>query len=75
MKEKKERFSQVSDEVAEKARHCKTHEELMQLLKENNIELTERQMELVAGGGCNPLCDNDCTTHCGGTCATCGKNC
>ena len=30
MKEKKERFSQVSNEVAEKARHCKTHEELMQ---------------------------------------------
>ncbi|MER2054579.1 MAG: hypothetical protein ABTB30_04780 [Clostridia bacterium] len=74
-KEKKERFSQVSNEVAEKARSCKTHEELMQLLKDNNIELTPRQMEIVAGGGCNPLCDNDCITHCQGTCATCGKNC
>ncbi len=75
MKEKKERFSQVSNEVAEKARHCKTHEELMQLLNEEGIELTDRQTELVAAGGCNPLCDNDCTTHCEGTCETCGKNC
>ena len=50
-KEKKERFSQVSNEVAEKARSCKTHEELMQLLKDNSIELTPRQMEIVAGGG------------------------
>ena len=37
MKEKKERFSQVSDEVAEQARHCKTHEELMQLLKDKRL--------------------------------------
>lgn len=72
---KKERFSQVSDSLAEKARACKTHEEFESLLQESGIELTESQMDLIAGGSCNPFCDYDCLSHCQGTCETCGKNC
>ena len=67
-KEKKERFSQVSDDLAERARACKSHEEFQGLLQESGIELTPEQLDLIAGGGCNPFCTYDCSSHCGGTC-------
>ena len=42
----------LSPELQEKARQCKTKEELNAFITENNLELPEEVLEMVAGGGC-----------------------
>ena len=44
------RFDEISDELREKARKCGSYEEKMALIKENEIELTDEQLDLVNGG-------------------------
>ncbi len=43
-------FTDLTPELQEKARACKTPEELLALAKEEGVELTEEQLEAVAGG-------------------------
>ena len=51
---KKEDFEkyigELSPEMQEKARQCKTKEELNALLAENDVELSEDALQAVAGG-------------------------
>ena len=42
----------LSPELQEKARACKTKEELNAFIAENDLELPEEALEMVAGGGC-----------------------
>ncbi|MBQ6674724.1 MAG: hypothetical protein IJM75_01205 [Ruminococcus sp.] len=51
MNEKFEQYiSDLSPELQEKARECKTQEELNAFIAENDLELPEDALELVAGG-------------------------
>ena len=51
---KKEEFekciSELSPELQEKARACKSMNELLELIAENDVELSEDALEAVAGG-------------------------
>ena len=52
MNEKFENYiKDLSPELQEKARQCKTNEELNAFLAENDIELPEDALEMVSGGG------------------------
>lgn len=41
----------ISPELAEKAKACKTPEELLALAKDEGIELTDAELNGIAGGG------------------------
>lgn len=47
---KKDLLKGLSKEQLEKARGCKTSEELLKLAQEENVELTEEQLLAVSGG-------------------------
>ena len=49
-KELKKYIGKLSLELQEKARQCKTNEELNALLAENDVELSEDALQAVAGG-------------------------
>ena len=49
-------FAQLSDEQKEQFRNCKDMDEVMKLADEENFELTDDQLEFLAGGGC--FCDD-----------------
>ena len=42
----------LSPELADKARACKTSSELLKFAAENDVELPDDALEAVAGGGC-----------------------
>ena len=46
-------ISNLSPELQEKARACKSIDELKELISENDIELSEDILEAVSGGGCS----------------------
>ncbi len=46
-------FAQLSDEQKEQFRNCKDMDEVMKLANEENVELTDEQLEFLAGGGCD----------------------
>ncbi len=46
----KEFFDNLSEELKEKFRNCKTKEEMTALLKEENIELDDETIEGLSGG-------------------------
>ena len=50
-------LSNISDQLMEEARNCRTPEELLALAKREGIELTDEQIEGVAGGQdwCGPF--------------------
>ena len=52
-------FEDLTEEQKAKARECKTPEELMQLAMDEDLDLTEEQLEKVSGGG-NAWEDFDC---------------
>ena len=53
MNEKFESYlKDLSPELQEKARECKTMEELNAFIAENNLELPEDALEMVSGGFC-----------------------
>ena len=59
MNEKFEKYlKDLSPELKEKAKDCKTQEDLNEFLADNDLELPEEALELVAGG---------CGTNSGGT--------
>ena len=43
-------FNGLSPELREKALACKTRDEIIELAKSEGIELTEEQLDAVAGG-------------------------
>ena len=62
---KKELLKGLTREQLEKVKDCKSHEELLKIAKEEGIELTDEQLEAVAGGGvCSSLTR---------TCPECGE--
>ena len=56
---KKELLKGLSDEQITKLEACKNGEEILQLAKEQGVELTDEQLEAVSGGSlCAPACPN-----------------
>ena len=51
----------LTPEQMEKAKQCRTPEELFALAKEEGVELTTDQLEAIAGGG---IIDWDCPLDC-----------
>ena len=54
-------FAQLSDEQKEQFKNCKDIDEVMKLANEENVELTDEQLEFLASGGCGdyshlPVC-------------------
>ncbi len=58
-------FNNVSPELREKALACKTSEELIELAREEGIELTDEQLEAVSGGETlwEVMYPDDCANH------------
>ena len=57
-------FENLTEEQRQKARACRTTEEILALAKEEGMELTDEQLEGVAGGwggGSEDNCPDDCT--------------
>ena len=56
-------FENLTEEQRQKARACRTTEEILALAKEEGVELTDEQLEGVAGGwgGGEDNCPDDCT--------------
>jgi len=52
-------FKDLTPEQQEKARACKTPEDVLALAKEDGIELTDEQLEAMAGGW------DECDTYTG----------
>ena len=50
---KKELLKGITEEQIEKAKACKNEKELLTLAQAEGIQLTEEQLETVAGGGCS----------------------
>ena len=50
---KKELLKGLSDEQIKKAKACKDTSELLRLAKEEGVELSEEQLEVVSGGFCS----------------------
>ena len=50
---KKELLKGLTEEQIEKAKACKNEKELLKLAQAEGIQLTEEQLETVAGGGCS----------------------
>ena len=53
-----EYIKDYSPELQEKARQCKTKDELMQLAAENDLEIPEEALEAVAGGCTSKGCEH-----------------
>ncbi|MBR1752635.1 MAG: hypothetical protein IJ740_17485 [Ruminococcus sp.] len=56
-------IGELSPELQEKARACKTKEELNQFIADNDLELPEEALELVSGG-CGTSSDKWYCNHC-----------
>lgn len=56
-------FKDLTPEQQEKARACKSAEELAELAKAEGVELSEEQLEAMAAGG-NWLCSEECLKYC-----------
>ena len=54
----------LSPELQEKAQACQNPEELLELAKEEGYELSEEELESVAGGwSCGTYCSSYCTPY------------
>lgn len=51
---KNELLKGLSEEQIAKVKECKNQEEIIALAKDEGVELTNEQLEAVAGGGCTP---------------------
>jgi len=56
-------FENLTPEQQEKARACKTPEEILALAKAEGYELSDEELEGVSGGWCHDYCDN-CSAVC-----------
>ena len=55
-------FKDLTPEQQEKARNCKTPEEVLALAKEEGYNLTDEELEAVSGGA-SWDCISDCPDH------------
>ncbi len=62
---KEELLKGLSEEQIAKVKTCKNHDELLKLAKEEGVELTEEQLEVINGGFCSTY-TRQCP-QCGGT--------
>ena len=46
-----DRFDELPDELKEKAKACKSADELLQLAKDNMVSLSDEEIEAISGGG------------------------
>ena len=55
-------FDDLSPELQERARACKTADELVELANSEGIELTDEALESISGGSwnCNGYCEDNC---------------
>ena len=55
-------YKDLTPEQKEKARACKTPEEMLALAQEEGYDLTDEELEVVSGGGFWSICsDHDAT--------------
>lgn len=74
---KEELLKGLTEEQLEKARACKNSVELLEVAKNEGLELTEEQLEAIAGGGCSDSEPKQCAPSPfgkGPTCPRCGSN-
>ena len=45
-------FAQLNDEQKEQFKNCKDMDEVMKLADQENVELSEEQLEFLGSGGC-----------------------
>lgn len=55
-------FEKLAPELREKAKACKTPEDIMALAKEEGYMLSDDELANVSGGG-DWSCDNSCDTY------------
>ena len=67
------KFDDLTEELKAKARECKTPEELVKLAMEEDLDLSDEQLEAISGGtawesvtGCDGLGDVPCPEACAG---------
>ena len=55
---KKELLKGLTEEQIAKAKACKNHAELLELAREEDIKLTDEQLDVISGGGaCSVISD------------------
>ena len=60
-------YKDLTAEQREKARACKTTEDLVALAQEEGVDLSDDQLEVVSGGGwnsCGKYNEEECTSLC-----------
>ena len=58
------RFEELTPEMIEQAKKCETAEERRAFIEENGVELTDEQLQSIAGGFIQTQCDRTPTrTH------------
>ena len=57
------KFEELSPELQEKAKACKTPEEILDLAKEEGYELSDAELDGVAGGWCPAEGANNTIIH------------
>ena len=63
---KQELLKGLSEEQIEKARNCKSREELLNLAREEGVELSDEQLAAVNGGNCRMKTPDLVCPSCGG---------
>ena len=58
------KLDEFSEELQAKVKACQTPEELRNVAKEEGLELTDQQLDAIAGGGFWDWCSDDCTSDC-----------